>query len=109
MTMKQVWAAIGGATVTIIVGFVWGGWSTASATQHKTEAAVLATRAAICVAQFVSQPNYQQSLKVLKETNYWERAALVEKGGWDKMPGETQANSAVSRACAEGLESLLPK
>ena len=45
----------------------------------------------------------------VKETNSWERAALIEKGGWDKMPGETQANNTVSRACADGLESLIGK
>ena len=45
----------------------------------------------------------------VKETNSWERAALIEKGGWDKMPGETQANNTVSPACADGLESLIGK
>jgi hypothetical protein len=45
----------------------------------------------------------------LKAINTWERAAYIEKGGWDKMPGEQSANSTVSRACADGLSVLMEK
>ena len=74
-----------------------------------TEAALLNTRAAICVAQFSKAPNDQQRLKQLKAVNSWERAAFIEKGGWDKMPGEEKANDTVARACAEGLGLLMEK
>lgn len=104
-----VWALICGAAIAMIIGFAWGGWTTASTSQRRTDEAVLATRAAICVAQFMSQPNYQEKLKALKETSSWERAALIEKGGWDRMPGEKEASSTVSRACADGLEVLMAK
>ena len=62
-----VWGAIFGAVIAIIVGFAWGGWTTRGAAQQKTEAAVLTTRAAICVAQFMRQPNPQEKLKELKD------------------------------------------
>jgi hypothetical protein len=101
-----VWGLVGGAVAAIVIGFAWGGWTTAGASQHRTAEAVLATRAAICVAQFVNQPNHQEQLKALKETNSWERATFIERGGWDRMPGETEAHFAVSRACADGLEVL---
>ncbi len=104
-----VWALLGGAVIATIIGFAWGGWTTTSAAQDKTDAAVLATRAAICVAQFMSQPNYQARLKALKETSTWERPAVIEKGGWDRMPGEKEANATVSRACADGLEILMQR
>ncbi len=95
------WALLGGAVIATIIGFAWGGWATTSAAQNKADAAVLATRAAICVAQFMSRPNHQARLKALKETNSWERLAVIEKGGWDRMPGEKEANVTVSRACAK--------
>ncbi|MGH2361381.1 MAG: GlsB/YeaQ/YmgE family stress response membrane protein, partial [bacterium] len=82
------WALACGATIAIIVGFAWGGWTTAGATRQRTDEAVLATRAAICVAQFMKDPSHQQRLKELKATSSWERAAYIEKGGWDRMPGE---------------------
>lgn len=102
------WGLAAGAVAAMIVGFNWGGWTTQSKTQQMTEAAVLNTRVAICVAQFTKGSD-QKRLKELKAINAWERAAFVEKGGWDKMPGEEKANDTVARPCADGLDSLLPK
>lgn len=103
------WGLVLGAGAAMIIGFNWGGWITGSKSQATTEAAVLSTRAAICVAQFVKGPKYQERLKDLKATNSWERHAVIEKGGWDRMPGEEKAVPAVGRACADGLGSLLEK
>jgi hypothetical protein len=104
-----IWGLILGAGAAMIVGFNWGGWTTRGTSQGITEAAVLTTRAAICIAQFTKAPNDQQRLKELKAINSWERAAFVEKGGWDRMPGEEKASDTVSRACADGLGVLADK
>jgi hypothetical protein len=105
-----VWGLICGAVITIIIGFAWGGWSTSSATQKMTEEAVLASQAAICVAQFMKQPNHKEKLKELGELDSWKRADFIEKGGWDIMPGQEKADDyAVARACADGLELLFEK
>src|SRR6185503_11966955 len=85
------WGVIAGAVGAIIVGFNWGGWVTGSKSQAMTDAALLSTRAAICVAQFTKGPKYPERLKELKATNSWERTAVIEKGGWDRMPGEEKA------------------
>jgi hypothetical protein len=37
------------------------------------------------------------------------RAKFIEKGGWDKMPGQEKTGYLVSRACADGLELLFGK
>jgi uncharacterized membrane protein YeaQ/YmgE (transglycosylase-associated protein family) len=104
-----VWALLFGATIAMIVGFAWGGWTTAGTTRQRSDDAVLATRAAICVAQFMRAPNLEQRLKELKATSSWERAAYIEKGGWDRMPGEDKASYTVSRPCADGLDVLANK
>ncbi|HEY3078223.1 MAG TPA: hypothetical protein VGJ74_23860 [Burkholderiales bacterium] len=104
-----VWGLILGAAGTMIVGFNWGGWATRGASEQMTEAAVLTTRSAICVAQFTKAPNDQKRLKELKAISSWERAAFIEKGGWDKMPGEEKAGFTVARACADGLGVLMEK
>jgi hypothetical protein len=39
----------------------------------------------------------------------WSRAGFIEKGGWDKMPGQEVAGSTVARACVDGLELLAEK
>jgi hypothetical protein len=101
-----VWGLICGAVITMIIGFAWGGWTTGGTSRQRTEEAVLATRAAICVAQFIKDPNYKEKLKELTALSSYERSAFIEKGGWDKMPGEQKASSTVSQACADGLEHL---
>ena len=102
-----VWGLIGGAVIAMIIGFAWGGWTTERTTQRMGEEAVLAARAAICVAQFMKEPNHEEQLQELGKLLAYQRGPFIEKGGWDKMPGEEQASPMVARACADGLEVLL--
>jgi hypothetical protein len=104
-----VWGLICGAVIAMIIGFSWGGWITSGTSQTRTREAVLASQAAICVAQFMKQPNHEEKLKALEEVSSWQRAEAIEKGGWDKMPGQEKADYAVDRACADGLELLMKK
>ena len=104
-----VWGLIGGAIIAMIIGFVWGGWTTARTTTRLGDEAVLATRAAICVAQFMKQLNPQEKLQELEKVHSSDRTNVITKGGWDKMPGEEQGNFAVARACTDGLEVLMKK
>ena len=104
-----VWGLIVGAVIAIIIGFAWGGWTTSSTTKTMTEEAVLASQAAICVAQFMKQPNHEERLKEFAEIDYWKRAEFIAKGGWDKMPGQKKADDGVARACSDGLELLIKK
>jgi len=98
-----------GAVIAMIIGFAWGGWTTSGTTQTMAKEAVLASQSAICVAQFMKQPNPEEKLKALSEVASWQRPEVIEKGGWDKMPGQEKAGSAVARACADGLEVLIKK
>jgi len=102
-----IWGFVLGAGVAMIIGFVWGGWTTSSTTQKMNEEAVLTSRAAICVAQFMSAPNHKVNIKELQGVGTYQRAEFVENGGWDKMPGEKKAAWGVSSACASGLEPLI--
>ncbi|MFH1116375.1 MAG: hypothetical protein V1792_20880 [Pseudomonadota bacterium] len=98
-----------GAVIAMIVGFVWGGWTTSSSTKRMSEEAVLASQAAICVAQFMKEPNHGEKLKELEKLNSWEKAKFIEKGGWAKMPGGENADLAACRACADGLDLIIKK
>jgi len=104
-----VWGLVCGAVIAMIIGFAWGGWTTSSTTETMTQEAVLASQAAICVAQFMKESNHEENLKELEKIDTWKRAEFIEKGGWDKMPGQEKADYAVSRACADGLEVLIKK
>jgi hypothetical protein len=93
----------------MIIGFAWGGWTTFGTTQTMTKEAVLASQAAICVAQFMKQPNPEAKLKELEAVSSWQRAEVIEKGGWDKMPGQEKAGYAVARASSDGLPQQLDR
>ncbi len=67
-----IWGLICGAVIAMIIGFAWGGWTTSGTTQTRTSEAVLASQAAICVAQFMKQPNQEEKLKALGEGNSWQ-------------------------------------
>ncbi len=103
------WGMICGAVIAMIIGFSWGGWVTDSTSQAKSGEAVLANQAAICVAQFMEEPNSQENLKVFEAMESYKRSEFIEKGGWNKMPGQTEANYGVSYACVSGLEALIKK
>jgi hypothetical protein len=104
-----IWGLVGGAVIAMIVGFMWGGWTTSGTANATTAKAVVSSQAAICVAQFVRQPNREAKLKEFEEVSSWSRGEFIEKGGWDKMPGQERADSEVARACAEGLGLLVKK
>ena len=104
-----VWGLLCGAVIAMIIGFAWGGWTTTSTTHKMGEEAVVAARAAICVAQFMKEPNHQEKPQELEKISSYERSTFIAKGGWDKMPGEDKAGYPVTRACADGLEVLMKK
>ena len=101
-----VWGFICGAVVAMIIGFAWGGWTTSSTTKKMSDEAILASQAAICVAQFMKDPS---KLKELEGLEGWKRAEFITKGGWDKMPGQKEASYDVASACVAGLEVLIKK
>src|SRR5258708_32705313 len=98
-----VWGLICGAVIAMIVGFTWGGWTTFGTTRTQTKEAVLASQAAICVAQFMKQTNPDEKLKALEEGSSWQRPEASETGGWDEMAGQAKADDAVARTWPEGL------
>ena len=105
-----IWGFIIGAVVAMIIGFKWGGWTTSGTTQQMSQEAVLASQvasqAAICVAQFIKDPKYKENIAELQKEGSYERYKYIEKGGWDKMPGQKEATSGVANACAEGIQAL---
>lgn len=103
------WGFVIGAAVTMVIGFTFGGWVTASTSAERSAEAVLASRSAICVAQFMKDPDRDNRLEAFKMVESWKRREFVEKGSWDKMPGEENAHGGVSNACAHGIEALLEK
>ena len=92
------------------MGFSWGGWATGGTAETLAKmnpgcdgCGVALTP--ICVEKFRQAADARRIAEMKKATYLWDQSKFVEKGGWATMPGSTQANSAVAKACAELLGS----
>ena len=105
-----VWAAIGAAVLTMIIGFAWGGWVTGGTAQSRAEEmaadTVVARLVPICVAQFNQDQEKDKKLKELKEKSSWERDKYVKEQGWATMPYEKEPDGSVAEKCAEQIMQI---
>ena len=104
------WGALAGAIALAIVGFSWGGWVTGGTAEtlarNSAATAVVAALTPICVEKFQQAADASANLVEMKKATYAsDQSKFVEKGGWATMPGSTEPNSAVAKACAESLGS----
>lgn len=92
---------------------LWQSWVSAGAAgtaetlaRNSAATAVVAALAPICVEKFRQAADASTNLVEMKKATYaWDQSKFVEKGGWATMPGSTEPNSAVAKACAESLGS----
>ena len=101
------WSALGGALITMYVGFNVAGWMTngsAEAMAKETAASAVAERlGAICVAQFNGDTAKSQKLIEMKDKDAWENGRYIDKQSWAIMPGDEKPESGVADACAKQL------
>lgn len=96
-----------GAAALAIVGFSWGGWVTGGSAQKmasaEARAEVVAALAPICVEQSRQDPNLKITLANLMEASSYKRGEMLMDTGWATMPGATEADRNVAKACMEAL------
>ncbi len=99
------WGAVGGAIITMIIGFNWGGWVLGSTSLNMggemAEEAVLERLTPICVAQFKQDLERDKKLKKIKEIDSWDRKQYVKDQGWATMPFEKKPDNRVADRCSE--------
>jgi hypothetical protein len=101
------WSGVGGALVTMYVGFNFGGWMTngsAEAMAKETAATAVAERLGrICVAQFNRDTAKSEKVIEMKGKDAWENGRYIDKQNWSIMPGDEKPDSGVADACAKQL------
>jgi hypothetical protein len=112
-TKPAVWGAVGGAVITVSLGFYLGGWQTTSSANRMagelSEKKVIAALAPFCVDRFRKSADATQSAELLKFTTNYERGSFLEKGGYTSLPGSTETNWGVGRACGDLLAAAAKK
>jgi predicted phage gp36 major capsid-like protein len=99
--------ALAGAVAITWAGFDTFGWKTAGTAENlgkrQADAAVVSALASICNARFRSEANFASRLAALEKVERYSRGEMVWKAGWATMPGSSEPNQDVGRACAELL------
>ena len=101
------WGAAGGALALAIVGFSWGGWVTGSSAREmaadQARLEVVAAMVPVCVEQSKLDPNVIATLASLKDETSYKRGEMLMKTGWATMPGSTDPDRNVAKACMDKL------
>jgi hypothetical protein len=102
--------AAAGAIATIVVGFYWGGWSLSSTANkmaiERSELAVVAALAPVCVEKFRALPDADAKQVALSKVDSWKRRDEFPKE-FVTLPGGSYPSSALVDACSTLL--LAPK
>ena len=102
-----IYGAAVGAAALAIVGFSWGGWVTGSTAEtlasNQARLEVIAALVPICVEQSNRDPHVVDTLAQLKGTSSYKRADMLMEAGWATMPGSSDPNRDVARACTKVL------
>jgi hypothetical protein len=94
--------AVAGAVATMFVGFYWGGWSLGSTAdkmaKERSDLAVVAALAPVCVDKFRALPDAEAKQAALSKIESWKRRDEFPKE-LVTLPGESYPNSALVDAC----------
>lgn len=96
----------GWRTALAIIGFGWGGWTTAgkadSSARAQVDSAVVGALAPVCADRFQRAGDAGANLVALRRLDYSSQGEFIEKGGWAGVPGAKPGDrhADVARACA---------
>jgi len=103
-----IWGVIGGAFLSLVIGFSWGDWYTASQADAYRNAGILETRVAFyapsCVDSFMAQEDAAAKLKELKKKTYGQVDSI--SADWRMFPGDTSVNTALGQGCLKMLKEM---
>lgn len=108
-----VWGFVIGSVLTMVLGFGWGGWMTASGAdrvaRERSSAAVVSALVPVCIEKSKSDPALVKRLAELRGlTSSWEQSEAVIRDGWATI-GSGDANRDVAEACASQLVKVAAK
>lgn len=100
-----------GAVALAIIGFSWGGWVTGSnaseMAEDRSESAVIMALTPICVQNAAQDPNIEMVIAEMKTARTYQRSDSIVKAGWATMPGDSEPNLQLARACVKEFEDRL--
>lgn len=103
--------ATAGAVALALFGFSGGGWMTSGAAakmaENEARDQLVAAMTPVCVTQAEKDPQQVVKMAKIQDTVSYKRHNAVMDTGWATMPGSTEADREIARACLEVLEGKL--
>ncbi len=107
-TKPGVYGALVGAVTVSILGFNWGGWTTAGSAGEMARnfAAEEVTLAMVPVCLKRSQVDTERAAKlaILQDASSFQRRKIMMETGWATLPGTDAPSWDLADACLAGLE-----
>lgn len=107
-TKPVAYGAVGGAIVASVLGFSWGGWTTAGTAQDMAQAfaaeEVTMAMVPVCLNAAAADPERAAKLTTLQDMSSFNRSKAMMDTGWATLPGTDKPDRDLAVACVEGLE-----
>ena len=101
------YGAVIGAVCVGVIGFAWGGWMTASASNKMAMSMahddVITALVPVCVDQSKKDMNRQTTVTKIKNASSYKRRDVVMESGWATIPGTEKPNRDLAQACLTAL------
>jgi pimeloyl-ACP methyl ester carboxylesterase len=103
-----VYGALGGAVLTMVLGFSWGGWVTGGSAQAmavaESKSAVVAALVPVCLQMSQNDPDRLAKLTLISEAPTYQRRDKLIEAGWATAPGAETPNRDLAQACIASLD-----
>lgn len=104
MSVKAgIWGFVIGGIITMIVGFMLGGWMLSGTAKELAKEAVQTTQAEYCVQNFMKNPDFEKNLKLFKKEG-WSGSNFIRENGFATPPGEKEPSNSVANLCSDLLQ-----
>lgn len=98
-----------GAVLASILGFSWGGWVTGGTASDMADTLaheqVLSALVPVCINMSEADPDRLEKLAALDAASNFKRREAVADAGWATVPGMSEPDRDLARACAEALKA----
>jgi hypothetical protein len=102
-TKPVVWGAIGGAILTVLIGFNWGGWSTSGSVAAQADAAVWTALVPVCADTILANTDALAALKTKKPNDYDD----VVRDFLKTIAGRSDISYMFRRDCGRAIQAKL--
>ena len=105
---SSIYGALGGAVLTMVVGFSWGGWVTGGTAQSmaatEAKSALVAAMVPVCLQMAQTDPDRAEKLTTILEAATYQRRTKLMEAGWATMPGSDTPDRDLAQACVNSLD-----